>query len=291
MSRSWLYRIVGGVFLAAGVCLAPAAERSGVTVGILKGMMRDVGVAKLEVVTKNFESVLKTQTGLDGQLAVIPSAEELTRKLADGSVHLGAFEGFEFAWMRQRQPALEPVMVVGVAPEGLRAVVVVPKSSPAKNVGDLRGNKLALPKDAPEFIRLFLDRQCRAFGADARQFFTVTSTPDTAEDALDRVADGAAQVAVTDGAAVKALERRMPGRFARMRVLEQSDPFPPAVIAVAKGKLDAGTLRRFRDGMRTADRTEEGRHLMSQMRITRFEAVPTDLDRRLGETAKAYPPQ
>src|SRR5205085_6802749 len=100
-----------------------------------------------DVQTKPFRSLVDAQTGLKSELLLVPTADELRKKMEAGNIQLGLFHGFEFAWVRLKQPALRPLTIV--APEyPIRACLVVPIGSPVTGFADLRGKTLAMPTGA-----------------------------------------------------------------------------------------------------------------------------------------------
>lgn len=279
------------LLLAAMVAMAATPSDNTVRIGMLKSMFREVSPALFQAMSVPFQSVVESQTGLKGQLVIIDNAELMRQKLTEGELQLGVFHGFEFAWMKMKEQKLEPLMLVSVNPNMLQAVVVVQKDCPAKGVAECRGQKLAIPTSTREHTRLFLQRRLRHCGAKScQEFFPTSAEPTSIEDALDDVVDGVTQVAVTDRAALQMFERRKPGRYARLRVLESSEPFPPSVIAFGQGNVDKSVQDKFRGGMATAHNTALGKHLMGLMKISGFEPVPANFDQRMAETVKAYPP-
>ncbi|MBX7104010.1 MAG: phosphate/phosphite/phosphonate ABC transporter substrate-binding protein [Gemmataceae bacterium] len=278
------------ILVAAALTAAAAPAEPTVRIGMLKSMFREVPPAMFNAMSTPFQTVVQSQTGLKGQLVIVESAEAMRQQLTTGEVQLGVFHGFEFAWMKLKEKSLEPLMLVSVNPNMLQAVVVVQKDCSAKGVAECRGQKLAMPKATKEHSRLFLQRRCRVNGGTCNDFFPTLQEPPSIEDALDDVVDGVSQVAVVDKAALQMFERRKPGRFARLRILESSEPFPPSVIAFGKGQVDVTTQDKFRSGMSTAHDTALGKHLMGLMKITGFEPVPANFDQRMAESVKAYPP-
>jgi ABC-type phosphate/phosphonate transport system substrate-binding protein len=276
----------------AGLATAGAPPRQAdlIRIGMLKSMFRDVPAAMFQAMTVPFQTVVEQQTGLKGQLQIVDSADELTKRLADRDMQLGVYHGFEFAWTKLKDANLQPLMMVSSNPGLLQTVVVVANSSPAKNICDCRGHSLAVPRGAREHSRLFLARQCRKHGCSVQEFFPATYPSPSLEDALDDVVDGISQVAIVEQSALQSFQRRKPGRFARLKTLSTSEPFPPSVIAFHGDGLDAGTLQKFRDGMLTANKTTLGNHLMSLMKINGFEPIPANYDQRLAEIVRAYPP-
>ena len=207
-----------------------------------------------------------------------------------GTIQLGMFHGFEFAWMRLKQPALRPLTIV--APEHpMLAVLVVHNSSPATGFPDLRGKTLALPTGSRAHCQLYLRHSCEALGRPPEEFFAKIITPKTAEDALHDVADnGAVNATVVDESAMQCFTDRHPGRAKRIKVIATSEVFPPSVVAYREGGLDADVVRRFRDGMSRAHTTAPGRQLLSLWLMTRFEPIPADYPKALTKIADAYPP-
>jgi len=101
---------------------------------------------------------------------------------------------------------------------------------------------------------------------------------------------GDAQVALVDQLALDDYQKSHPARLNRLRVLHQSEPFPPSVIVYHAGSVEEATLKRFREGLLQAGKTERARALLKMCRITGFAEVPGDYESLLGEIIKAYPP-
>lgn len=275
--------------LSATAAADPPAN--GLKVGLLKSMVRDTGPAKMEVLTANFRAVMRERTGLDGDLVTLDNPDAMRHALADGTAQLGAFHGFEFAQQRELAKDLEPVMVTVMGPGARQFVLVVAKSNSAKNVTDLRGAVLAAAPDAaPPESRAFLQKLCKVANGSSGECLSKTYQSKSAEDALDDVVDGQAQATVASRATWTLFERRKPGRAAKLRVLAESEPFPPAVVACLKGRLDADTLKRFRTGMAAAHESSRGARLMGQIKVDRFSPVPADFAARMATILKAYPP-
>src|SRR5439155_19922206 len=243
-----------------------------------------------DIQAKPFRLLVEAQTGLKSELLLVPTADELRRKMEAGTIQLGMFHGFELAWMRLKQPALRPLTIV--APEDpIRAFLVVHGSSPATGFADLRGKTLALPTGSRAHSRLYLERSSETLGRPPESFFTRIATPKTTEEALHDVADnGEVNAAVVDSSAMQRFTERNPGRAKRIKVVATSEVFPPSVVAYREGSHDADVLRRFRDGMSRAHTTVLGRQLLSLWLMTRFESVPADYPKALSEIAAAYPP-
>src|SRR6478672_2454141 len=124
---------VGLALLASPtVALEPAAPPP-VRIGMLNSMFKDVKPAMFNALAKPFYSLVETQTGLKSELQLVPSADELRVQLDAGKIQFGVFHGFEFAWMKLKQPALQPLMLAAPQHRPLRVYLVVHSSSPATN--------------------------------------------------------------------------------------------------------------------------------------------------------------
>jgi ABC-type phosphate/phosphonate transport system substrate-binding protein len=280
------------IVVAAAVIALPilASEPTGgVKIALMQSMIRDVSPQKFDAMAANFKAVIRDQSGLDGELVVVPTLDELYKQLKSGEVKLGAFHGFEFAWLKQQNADLIPFMLAVGDPDGMKSVVVVGKDNPAKSLADLRGQKLNMTASTPEHSRLFLHRLCRHDGKNLADLFAKVETPPSVEDALDDVVDGKVPAAVAERTGLKMFERRKPARFAKLRILAESPQFPASVLAYVRGQVGETTLDQFRTGMNNADKSEQGKHLMTQMKVKRFAAVPTDYVQQLEAISKQFP--
>lgn len=234
---------------------------------------------------KNF---IKTETGFDNEIIRQKNWTELAEKLAKGQLHLGVFQGYEFAWAQEKYPELRPLTIaVNVYPYR-HACVLVRQDNKAADFAGLQGQSCALPS-AQAYIRLFVERQCQANGKPVAKFFSQVAAPDNSEDALDDVVDGVVQAVVVDRVGLEAFQHRKPGRFGRLKEVLRSQAFPAPLVAFANEKLDEETRQRFQDGLINARKTDKGKNLLTYFKLTGFEAPPGDLGHVLAETRKAYP--
>jgi hypothetical protein len=94
--------------------------------------------------------------------------------------------------------------------------------------------------------RLFVAAQSRVAGQAPGALLGHVDSFEDAETPLDNVVDQTEQAAVVDRLGLEAYQRRKPGRFARLKLLSESPPMPPAVIAYYEGNLDPQTVTRLR---------------------------------------------
>lgn len=280
--------------LTLGLCTAPwpgfARETQTVRIGMPAAMFREVKPAMFAALTKPFYALVHGQTGLLSELVLLPSPDDMRQQLSDGRLQFGVFHGFEFAWMKQKDPQLVPIMIAAPTLRPMKAYVVVNGTSPAKTMNDLRGKTLSLANGTREHARIFIDRSCQVEGAVPSQFFDKIITPVNGETALHEIYDNKAQAAIVDGNAMQCFAERYPARSKKLRTLLESPAFPLSAVVVKQGAMDAPTLAKFTDGMGKANASQMGKQLMSMMQMAGFEPVPPDYDRQLADVAKAFPP-
>jgi len=279
------------VFLLMPAGQAAESEINGIRIGLVRTLFRDTPTSLIDVLSQPLKALMQSQTGMGGELSLAGDAFDLSKKLKEHKVQLGVFHGFEFAWARQRNPGLKPLVVVVSHHRQLHAHLIVRKDGPVTSSADLKGKAVAIPHGSREHCHLYLERRCPGSGTDPRKFFSQITTPASTEDALDDVIDGAVQAAIVDRQALDQYQQDKPSRCNRLRVLSQSEMFPTGVVAYQEGDLDESTLRRFHDGMISAASTPRGRELLKLSRITAFEEVPADYEQLLLDIARAYPPR
>jgi len=246
--------------------------------------------SKEEAALETLRVFIKDETGLNNEIVREKDWQTLADKMAKGELHIGVFQGYEFAWARERQANLHPLALAINVYRYPVVYVVAKKDSPARDFAGLKGQSLAVPALGQPYLTLFLERQSLANGLKPEAFFAKITHPENVEDALDDVVDGVVQTAVTDRAGLDAFKRRKPGRFAKLKEVVHSQPLPPVVVAYYDKVLDESTLARFRKGMLEASHKEKGETMLTLFRLTGFETPPSDFDRVLAETRKAYPP-
>jgi ABC-type phosphate/phosphonate transport system substrate-binding protein len=286
---------------AAGLaaCLAPAQPRAAaaeeatpatVRIGLVETLFPDTPEPLMQVMIRPFKSLMESQTGVRGHVVVGGDADAVGRQLKEDRIQLGVFHGIEFAWVRMKNPDLKPLLIAVNRNRVLHACLVVAAGSEARDYADLKGKKVGLPRLSRDHCRLFLERRCCKPGCTPAKFYGEVAVPPDTEYALDDVVDGKLDAAVVDVVALDGFRKLKPGRAARLKILQQSEAFPSAVVAYQPGAMADSLVHRFREGMIHARANRQGRQLLEMCRITAFEAVPADYDELLTSIAKAYPP-
>jgi ABC-type phosphate/phosphonate transport system substrate-binding protein len=239
---------------------------------------------------ETLKAFIKDETGLNNEILRQKNWRELADKMAKGKLQVGVFQGYEYAWAQEKYPALKPLALAINVYRYPVVYVVVKRDNPAKDFAGLKGQAVAVPGTGQQYLRLFIERACAAQGKKPEEFFAKIKSPENFETALDEVVDGTLQAVVADRAALEGYKRRKPGRFRQLREVDKSQPLPPTVIAYYDSVLDEATLKRFRDGLLNASRTEKGETMLTYFRLTGFETVPSDFARVLAQSRKDYPP-
>lgn len=269
--------------------LKPSAEP--VRVGLVGTLFRDVPAPVVKTIMRPFKSLMESQTGISGELVPGIPPLELADYLKDEKVQLGVFHGFEFAWARQRHPGLKPLMLAINKNRHLRAFIVVREDATSASLPDLQGKTFAVASRTREHCHLYLTRRCESQGTSVDKYFGKVIRMDTAERALDAVVNGQVDGTLVDDAFLEWYKERKPTRHARLKIAEQSEVFPAAVVAYYGEGLGEANRRRFREGMISAKDNPRGQRLMTLCQITAFEAIPPEYDQMLLDIAKAYPQQ
>lgn len=260
-----------------------------VRIGMISTLFRDTPEGVVLAMMQPFSTLMETQTGVHGKLEPGGDAEALAAKLAENKVQLAVFHGVEFAWARLKYPDLKPLVIAINQHRQLHAYVVVHGESPATSLADLKGKAFALPKQTREHCHVYVHHHCRECGGAPGRVFATLTRPANVEEALDDVVDKVVDATIVDGVGLECYQRRKPGRFAKLKAVRQSEPFPAAVVAYRPGQVDEAQLHKFRTGLLKANETTIGRQMLNLWKLTGFEPVPPNYEQNLAEIAKAYP--
>jgi ABC-type phosphate/phosphonate transport system substrate-binding protein len=274
--------------LLAFVGAEAASQAKPLQIGMAKSFLYERTKGFVEIAMDDFKDVMKTSTGMDGVLNTKFGPGEIAEKLESKQLDLGIFHAHEFAWVQKKYPDLQPLLIAANKGRLERAYVIVNQKSAAKTLADLRGKKLDMPAGTKEHCRVYVEKQCGDKAPAA--FFSAIEKSSAPADALDNVARGKVDAAVIDSVALEFYkEVRGPVFEKNLKVLQQSETFPPAVVVYKTSGLDDATRNQFRDGLLKAHTIDKGRDMMKTWNIDAFEAVPKDYTQALAELLKRYP--
>jgi ABC-type phosphate/phosphonate transport system substrate-binding protein len=242
----------------------------------------------LSMAMRPFRSYMQEQTGLAGEVVRGGDAFGLAKQLHEGNLQVGIFHGHEYAWAREKYPNLKPIVVCISQYPTLRAVLVVPEKSKATGNADLKGRKVAIPRDSRAHCRIYLERNCVEPGICPTKYYRL-SRPSETEDALDDIASGKLEGAVVDAAALERYRKAHPARARSLRSLQESESFPPGVIAYYGGRLGTAEVKKLRAALVAAKEHAKGRQTLNLMRMSNFEPASEDYEVSLQSIVKLYP--
>src|SRR5262245_4074942 len=261
-----------------------------VRIGVPASVFTEVSPIARNFVLGHFSGVMKELTGMTGKISPPADALAVARALDEKTLDLAVFQGHEFAWAAQRYPSLRPLMIAVYHDRNIRACLVVPKESAAKDFGCLKGKDMALALGTKCPCRMFLARHCVTGGSacEPKKFFQKITRPGYPEAALDAVCNEEVACTVVDRASWKIYQENKTGNAACLKVLKESEVFPAACIAYRQGNLPDAKLERFKQGMLDAKDSPRGRQLMFLLQVTTFENVPDDYAQQLANIRKVY---
>jgi hypothetical protein len=273
---------LGAAFVALPVS---AADPEIVRIGVMETLFQDTSPAVRESFAPEFSKLAKDFTGF--KCVTLQGLNPFTaaKQLDTGKWHLGVFQGVEFAWLQGKYPKLKPLMVVIFQEPKVRALLVTKESGAIKGFANLKGQEVNILQTKLH-CRLFADKGA---GGKAQGFFSKIWQVRSAEDTLDELVRGKVKAAVVDTPSLDYYKNLQPGRFKTLKIVAQSDVFPETAVLYKEGALSDGMLKKFREGMLKANKSEKGRQVMSDFRITSFQPVPDDYQKYLTSILKAYP--
>jgi ABC-type phosphate/phosphonate transport system substrate-binding protein len=261
-----------------------------IKIGMAKSFFNDLHPAIIDIATAPFPKLLKDVAGFNGSLDHEQDAFGTAAQLAKGQLDFGVFHGHEFAWVQKKHPELVPLLVVVNRQHEVRAFVIVHQKSTFKTVADLRGKTIDVPEGGKEHCRIFLCRKCSDNANKLIPNFASLVKSKTPYGSMDQVARGKADAALVDTISLNFYKDAKKAVFENnLRVLEQSEVFPAAVIAYKKGALKEATIKQFSGALVNAHQNPAGKDMMQMWGIEGFEPVPANYSKSLEEVIKLYP--
>jgi hypothetical protein len=260
-----------------------------IKVGIMSGMFKGFPDALIKAGGQQFGNLFQEFTGFPGAVEAEDDYLALAKKLNENKLQLGVVHGFEWAWLIKQNPQLE-TLAVTVPARLPQACIVVNAKNPAIGPEGLKGANIDIPFNMKAHGFLYIDKLHKA--SPAGSFRPNTPEDLGPEEALEEVSKGKAAAALVDAASLAAYQANNPGKAGKVRILCQSEPFPPTTLIYNKGKngLDPKTVSQIKAGLLVAAKNPKGKAFLFMWNLKGFEEPTAAFDKLVAESVKAYPP-
>src|SRR5262249_7991729 len=249
-------------------------------------MFPDVSADLIHAAATPFKDVFKKETGFNGEVELMDDYETLAEKLDSKKVHFGVFHGFEYAWVKDRYPNLQPLVVADPKVGLVQACLVVNAQSTVKNPSDLPGNCVTIPIGTKAHCCLFLDRLQQGLPAGCCGPVAGTRTLGP-EEALDGVGVGKLPAVLVGISSLKIYQANKPTAAAKLKVLAQSEHFPPGVLVYRKDGVDPTVVDKVRNGLTRVQENAQGRAFLLVWKLNGFIVPRPEYDALLQKSLKA----
>lgn len=266
---------------AAAEPVAPVTMK----IGLPESMFSGLPQAVVQRAAQPFQTMLEKQSGLAGEVVVARDYADLSDRLRTGKLEVAVFHGFEYAWVKQH-PELIP-LVIASPNNKIQACLVVNVNSKIKGAHELKGDTVAVPGGTKAHCHLYFDRLKATLPEGTCGVMKLKGK--SIEDALDAVSDEDCPAVLVDAATLVAYQKLKPGAGNQLKVLSQSEMFPPAVIVYRKDAFNAAQAKKVHDGLVKCVDTVEGQLLTSLWRLKGFEDATPQYQTELDKCLKAYP--
>ncbi|CAN5456048.1 hypothetical protein BH11PLA2_BH11PLA2_32060 [soil metagenome] len=281
---------IGTLSLVLAVFPALAAEPTpapDVKIGMYQGMFRDVPPNVVAALAKPMKALLEKTVGVTGDAILLKDSEELAAALNDKKVNVGVFHGFEFAWLKAKNPNLEPLLVAMPHGGRLQACLVVPADSKVEKIADLNTDPIIVCKGTKAHCVVYLESLRKPLAANIAP--PISKPTLVLDEVLGEMCVGGHPAAIVDAGALEAYKNMNPGNAKGLKVICKSEYFPYGVLAIHKDNLTPEIKSKVVSGLTNADKTAQGRPLMMLWNLKSFEEVPADYNDQITSLLKHYP--
>lgn len=282
--RRWLMSMLASGAILPGTSRLLANSGVPIKVALLESVFVGQDRDKVVEQIKPFAEIIKKDTGSDAVFDVM-SFDQMEKEFKAGTVQLVILTGLEYAWVHASVPDARALLVASIDPGATRTVIVVKQDDVAKEIKDLQGATVAVPDRLP-----FISQQClkTTLGQPVEKAFKLAKSGNV-DDTLEEVLDGKARAAIVTGAGMDVFKERKPGRFKKLKAVYESVDFPPTTVMYNDKNSDKEGLAKFREALLKSNEKPEGARVLTLYKLKGFEALPEGFDKKVEETAKAFP--
>lgn len=265
---------------------AAKAEPTTINIGMPKTLFQGIPKFLIDAGAEPFKRMMKNQTGLDGVLHYPADAKEMADLIDAGKIDIGVMYGYDLGETMQKHSHLTPI-AVAVPLEPAQAFLVVKWDCKAKNIADLKDQKISVPPVHRYFCERFLAKQKEAHMKGASFAGQLSSA--SSSDSIKDVIEDRAGVAIVDAATINWFQAVEPGQFKNVKILEQSEVFPSTCIVVKKDQLTPKTIASFSKALINAPNDPTGKHMLVTWKLKGFISVPDEYPAQVKAIMEKYP--
>ena len=259
-------------------------ESKSLKIGMIQTMFRDVQPTLVKAMSLPLRTMIEARTGLSGDVEIVKDADSLAEQMKKEELGLGVFHGFEYAWLREANPNIIPLVVTQPGAGKMQAIIVVNKICQASSITDLEPEDVIIPSGSKAHCILFAQRSTNKLNSEE-----IKIAPETQNAVLTDVALGKCTAAVVDISALNAYKLLQPGAYKQLRFLSSSVDFPATVITYNKGSISEQTAEQIRTMLTSCHKTSSGKPLLMLWNLQSFQAVPEDYTKQLEAIRETYP--
>lgn len=217
---------------------------------------------------------------------------EFGESLSKGTHHIGIVWGLEYGWLREKYPDLVPIVVCLVSKDLFnRSQLMVRKQPNRARLQNIRGGTLGRFERTTLMDELFLHEVLTRNHEDPKNFFQTRILP-TAKDAVFELHDGGVDCMVITIDTLKRLEPDCGEVIGNLAMVEQSGPFPNAMLIGRPehlNRLRPGLWTDLQEALIRIHKKSVGRRCVKFWGLERFVRPDAETEELIKEAVKMYP--
>lgn len=259
-----------------GVIFPPIIARQAFQIGIADFVVHGQMKPEVALTVINAMSDIFAVPGKAKPTFQIGGPTVLGTRLQKQDIHLAIMTGIEYGWIHADFPELRPLVTAYTSDIRLNACILVPLESQVKNLSELRGQSIVLPRRLQHYPLLYLQQRILEQGAEPKQYFSKVLSSNDSDEAVEMVVEKKAASILVDMDSWNGYQERKPGRARKLRMVDKSDPFPTAVTLYHPDAWSEKDLQLLKELLCTAHSRPFTRQILNFWRISKFVPHSTD---------------
>src|SRR5579859_2813634 len=137
--RAWMALAAGTLIALMGMARAQDKDLKTLKIGTTGSLAEGTSGGDEKGAMTTLHDFVKSETGFENEINNLKGWQDLGQQLADGKINIGVFQGYEFAWAKEKFPKLEALTLAVNGHPYRYAHVVVRKDSKAQGFASLKG--------------------------------------------------------------------------------------------------------------------------------------------------------